>query len=630
LPAWCGQRTLRILSNLFTQSPVTGTLIGKWFNVSLFFIPYKKGLPVVFRLPLQPYQISMKFKLSAAKHYSTGIKLLLAFIIIVLFVSVYETNQVIKTGRLITNTQEVLQYSKKILTLALDNESRFRGYMLTGQKNLLAPLEKSQKEIYEGIDKLKALTSNNHVQQIRSDSLSFYVEKRIVFSNSTIKIYEAEGVYAARKLVETGEGTLYTDRIRLLVDEIQDTENGLLIQHKDANNKSVRNLQWFLLLITACIVLLLVVFIRKVRADNVEKGIAAAALKKINDELEQRVIERTQELNKKEKLFRALVENNEGIISLIDEKLNVLFRSSSTDLITGSLLGENEKFSVAEFIHPDDVLNIKALITEALANPGKTIPVSTRLKHKDGHYIWLEGVIKNMIHDPAIGGIITNLQDISSRIEEEMRVSKAIIDTQEQERQYIGAELHDNVNQVLASSLLVLGMIKTEKMDSESAIEFIETGIEYISNAIEELRKLSHELAPASFDDSTLKDAFENLLQGFNVNNQFKIKFNFDKKCNSVNDEIQINLYRILQEQIKNIGKYAEARQIEIAVTRSGGAINLRIFDNGKGFDLKTVKNGIGLSNIKKRAESLSGKFILNSAPGKGCEIIVVIPCDAG
>jgi PAS domain S-box-containing protein len=572
----------------------------------------------------------MKFKLSAAKHYSTGIKLLLAFIIIVLVVSVYETNQVIKTGRLITNTQEVLQYSKKILTLALDNESRFRGYMLTGQKNLLAPLEKSQKEIYEGLDKLKALTSNNHVQQIRSDSLSFYVEKRIVFSNSTIKIYEAEGVYAARKLVETGEGTLYTDRIRLLVDEIQDTENGLLIQHKDANNKSVRNLQWFLLLITACIVLLLVVFIRKVRADNVEKGIAAAALKKINDELEQRVIERTQELNKKEKLFRALVENNEGIISLIDEKLNVLFRSSSTDLITGSLLGENEKFSIAEFIHPDDVLNIKALITEALANPGKTIPVSTRLKHKDGHYIWLEGVIKNMIHDPAIGGIITNLQDISSRIEEEMRVSKAIIDTQEQERQYIGAELHDNVNQVLASSLLVLGMIKTEKMDSESAIEFIETGIEYISNAIEELRKLSHELAPASFDDSTLKDAFENLLQGFNVNNQFKIKFNFDKKCNSVNDEIQINLYRILQEQIKNIGKYAEARQIEIAVTRSGGAINLRIFDNGKGFDLKTVKNGIGLSNIKKRTESLSGKFILNSAPGKGCEIIVVIPCDAG
>ena len=83
-----------------------------------------------------------------------------------------------------------------------------------------------------------------------------------------------------------------------------------------------------------------------------------------------------------------------------------------------------------------------------------------------------------------------------------------------------------------------------------------------------------------------------------------------------------------MQEQMKNIVKYAEAKKIEIAVTRSNGSISLRIFDNGKGFDVKTVKNGIGLSNIKKRAESLSGKFLLNSASGKGCEIIVEIPVD--
>jgi signal transduction histidine kinase len=81
-----------------------------------------------------------------------------------------------------------------------------------------------------------------------------------------------------------------------------------------------------------------------------------------------------------------------------------------------------------------------------------------------------------------------------------------------------------------------------------------------------------------------------------------------------------------MQEQVKNIAKYAEASKIEVSLTRSGSTISMRIFDNGKGFDVKTAKKGIGLSNIKKRAESLSGKFILNSAPGKGCEIIVEIP----
>ncbi|HMI79846.1 MAG TPA: ATP-binding protein, partial [Ferruginibacter sp.] len=76
----------------------------------------------------------------------------------------------------------------------------------------------------------------------------------------------------------------------------------------------------------------------------------------------------------------------------------------------------------------------------------------------------------------------------------------------------------------------------------------------------------------------------------------------------------------------KNIVKYSAASKIEVGVIQSNGSVNMRIFDNGKGFNVKTAKNGIGLSNIKKRAESFSGKFILNSAPGKGCEIIVAIP----
>jgi signal transduction histidine kinase len=96
--------------------------------------------------------------------------------------------------------------------------------------------------------------------------------------------------------------------------------------------------------------------------------------------------------------------------------------------------------------------------------------------------------------------------------------------------------------------------------------------------------------------------------------------------CNAVNGNIQINLYRILQEQIKNIVKYADASEIEITVTQAQDTIMMRIYDNGKGFDVKTAKKGIGLSNIKKRAESFSGKFILNSAKGKGCEILLELP----
>jgi PAS domain S-box-containing protein len=881
--------------------------------------------------------ISMKFKLITNKHYTNGIKVLLGIIIIILFISVYQSRQVIQTGKWISNTQGILQGSKKILTLALSNESGFRGYILSGRKSFLEPMQKSQKEIYTSLSNLKTLTKNSQAQQIRADSLSFFVSKRIEFSNLAIKSYEENGGDAAIKMVETGEGKLYTDHIRLLVDQIQDAENTSLVKHKEANDKSVKNLQKILLLTMAVVLFLLAVFIQKVRADNVEKSKAAAALKKMNDELEQRVAQRTQELDKKEKLFRALVENNEGIISLIDEKFNVLFRSSSTAIITGRLFEENEKIAITEYLHPEDRPTVMALMAEAVANPGKTIQLSIRVRNKNGYYIWLEGVIINMIPDPAIGGIIINLRDISERkraeekiikanrlyffishinqmivrtrdeatlfkeacqiavsegkfrmawigmidekkktvipvmhagddsshpsfinpellhnnpeymepivsglcmgkysvcndiendrrmapwkdeaisrgyrsfmavpikisesvvgmfsfyadvkdffdaaeialleeatsdvsfalevfekeklrskaeaeikiavdrydilaratsdtiwdwdivnntmvyndginkmfgykadevekivdwwneklhpddfkkvtelvedvfekglqkfqityrfrcaddtykhifdrayvmfdesgnpcrmigamqdityqVDEEMRTSKAIIDAQEQERNFIGGELHDNVNQILAGSVLALGMVKGSRAATKESHKYIEMGKGHILNAIEELRKLSHKLAPASFDDNSLKDAFEDLLQTFNVNNQFKIKLNFDSQCNALDGDIHINLYRILQEQIKNIVKYAEATEIEITLTRSGNLVTMKIIDNGKGFNVKAVKNGIGLSNIKKRAESFSGKFILKSSPGKGCEIIVEIP----
>ncbi|HMK02689.1 MAG TPA: PAS domain-containing protein, partial [Ferruginibacter sp.] len=357
----------------------------------------------------------MKFRLPTGKFYTTGIKLLLAYIIVILIVSVYESQRVIRTGKKITNNQEVVQHSKKVLKLALNIESSFRAYILTGRNSFLETVEKSEKEIYVELDDLKNLSDNIQPQRTNSDSLFFYVNERIVFSKNNIANYETNGAAAAMKIVETGESKLYTDQMRFLFDKIQDTANSLQAQYKEANEKAFRNLQLVLLLVITGIVLLLVGFIRKIRAEGIEKERTAAALKRMNDELELRVKERTEELNKKEKLFRALVENNEGIISLIDEKLNVVFRSSSTAFVTGLLFEENEQVAVEKYLHPDDVKNVKALVAESIENPGKTIPISFRVGPKGGSCLWLEGVIKNMLHDPAIGGIITNLRDVSER-----------------------------------------------------------------------------------------------------------------------------------------------------------------------------------------------------------------------
>lgn len=573
----------------------------------------------------------MKFKLSNARNYSMGIKLLLISLLIFLGITIYYSSQVIQTGRRITDTQDVMRYSKNVLSLALDNESRFRAYILSGQQNFLEPQQQLQKQAYAGLHYLKKLNRYQPDQKNRTDSFFAFIDKRIVFSNRAISDYNTLGADSMKKAVEISEGKLYTDRIRLLADEMQDKANALLRQYREANNNSVIKLQRVLLLVIGGVVLLLIAFTRKVRADNIEKGKTAEILKRMNDELEIRVMERTQEIRSAIERYVILSQATSDTIWDWDIAHNSMLYNEGITKTFGYQAAEvsnvvdwwNEK------LHPDDFKKVTEMVEEVFEKGLQKFQLTYRFRCADGSYKYVFDrayVIFDSKNDPC--RMIGAMQDISSQVEEDLRMAKAIIDTQEKERHYIGAELHDNVNQILASAMLVMSMIKNEKMKKKEMLEFIDTGRGYINDAVEELRKLSHELAPASFDNVTLENACKNLLHDFNLNNRYKIKFTFDEICNKASDDIQINLYRIMQEQMKNIVKYADAEKIEVAVTRLNGSINLRVADNGRGFNIKEVKNGIGLSNIRKRAESLSGKLMMNAAPGKGCELFVTIPVE--
>ncbi len=216
-------------------------------------------------------------------------------------------------------------------------------------------------------------------------------------------------------------------------------------------------------------------------------------------------------------------------------------------------------------------------------------------------------------------------RDITLRKKKDQDITKAIINAQEHERLQIGGELHDNVNQILAGVLLNLGMTKSRPFEEQA--EWIDKSVGYIHLAIKEIRTLSHQLAPLSIDENSLQTTFETFLKSININNQFIIKFYIDEVGTMhIDGDIQLNLYRILQEQTNNIMKYSKASIIEVTLMLVNNCIRLRINDNGVGFDTKKSKTGIGIRNIKKRTELFSGIFSIKSSPGKGCEIIVEIP----
>jgi len=319
-----------------------------------------------------------------------------------------------------------------------------------------------------------------------------------------------------------------------------------------------------------------------------------------------------------EEKYRVLFEEASDAILISDNAGQILESNRSASHLFGYTHHELTQLKLADvYAHKHSVEASLPCITD------KVCRTEIRIIHKDLHRVPVE-VTTRLLSD---GRFMAILRDISERKREEDRIAKAIMAAEEKERQHIGLELHDNINQILASAHMTLHAAKDYYPDIAKTHELITVSRHRIEEALLEIRKLSHQLAPAVPDGALLKDVFLELLNSIDVRKKYKIDFQFDEKLNDVaNEVIMLNLYRILQEQLKNIIQYSEARHIAINITVVEKRISFTIRDNGRGFDTRGVKKGIGLNNIRKRVEALSGKFTLLTAPGEGCMLIAEIP----
>jgi PAS domain S-box-containing protein len=219
--------------------------------------------------------------------------------------------------------------------------------------------------------------------------------------------------------------------------------------------------------------------------------------------------------------------------------------------------------------------------------------------------------------------------DVTDKVLFDNKLTKSIIQAQEEERIEIGSELHDNVCQILASSNIRLSML-SEFIDKEG-LEHFSQSKNMINLALNEIRNLSHRLAPVFYELSTFNELVDNLLNDFNFSNEIAITSKIENDINyqSLQKDLQLNLFRILQEQLRNIHKYAQAKSLSIEMKKRNKQLILIITDDGIGFDVTTVRKGIGLANIQRRVEMFSGAFKMTSAPGEGCRLEIIIPIES-
>jgi signal transduction histidine kinase len=153
---------------------------------------------------------------------------------------------------------------------------------------------------------------------------------------------------------------------------------------------------------------------------------------------------------------------------------------------------------------------------------------------------------------------------------------------------------------------------------------FINKAEQHIHMAIEEIRKLSKSLVSPSTEDLGIIETINDMIGDIRWAQKIQIHFNhpgFDET--KLDYGLKLTIYRIVQEQMNNILKYAEATKIVIVIKAQAKKLTLTITDNGKGFDLRSKRKGIGINNIINRADVFNGRVDIKTAPGKGCVLKV-------
>ncbi|MBK5270147.1 MAG: PAS domain-containing protein, partial [Bacteroidia bacterium] len=304
---------------------------------------------------------------------------------------------------------------------------------------------------------------------------------------------------------------------------------------------------------------------------------------------------------------------------------------------TKDKLKYNENW-VNEFIHPDDRKRIFNKIQDSVIAGLENWQDEYRFRCANGSYkeVFSRGtVLFDENKEPyRMIGAMTDVTErkrlekelVQQRLKQQQLITEITIEAQEKERNELGRELHDNINQVLATVKMYLEIIKSGQHMPED--DLVGKSYEYIDEAMKEIRKLSHSLVPPSLEDIDLKEALQGLADDTNLLNGTKIQLVFDEryKENSMDKNKELMLYRIVQEQLSNITKYAKAKGAVITLKTEDANIYLSVADNGEGFDIAKKAKGIGLKNISSRVEFYSGNMNIISKPGKGCILEVYIP----
>jgi PAS domain S-box-containing protein len=271
--------------------------------------------------------------------------------------------------------------------------------------------------------------------------------------------------------------------------------------------------------------------------------------------------------------------------------------------------------------------------TRRITQSGKD-QFETRHHCKDGRVMEVEVSATSL--KLGKGYVFAFMRDITDRkrIEKELRqLPVRIIESQEAERLRVARELHDGVNQLIASAKMRLRKVgKSVPALKPATREILSRCSGLLVQALEENRRIARNLHPSDLDELGLAAACRNFCRQFQTRTGLAVKCSIARPGRRLAQAVELNLFRILQEVLTNVEKHACAKTVRVQLAFQHSFIVLRIQDDGHGFPARGSKpakqrgRGVGLTNMRERAVSLGGSCEIKSAPNRGTTVMVRIP----
>jgi len=393
-----------------------------------------------------------------------------------------------------------------------------------------------------------------------------------------------------------------------------------------------------------------------VNIDITDRKRAEEASKKAHDELETRVQQRTAELSTaNERLKREVEERRQaeealrqserrfrnyfeqGLIGMAVTSVDKRWLEVNERLceILGYSREELRRSTWADLTHPDDLEANVRLFNPLLAGEIEHFTLNKRYLKKDRSIVYTTIYTRAFRKDDGtIDHIVTLIEDITERkqaheaLKRERQTLWHMLQASDHERQTISYEIHDGLAQYLAGAGMQFQVHDSLKENSpQEAQKAYQTAVELVRQAHFESRRLINQVRPPIIDESGIETAISHLVHEQRRHGGPKIKFDSDVQFGRLPSILENALYRIAQEALTNACKHSQSQKVAVTMTQENQDVRLEVQDWGSGFDPQAVEKGhFGLEGIRQRVRLLGGRLAIESTPGSGTLVRVVVP----